>query len=110
MLDTKKQGGQTITYLAWPTIADVLDKYAIGWAWTIETSFSRDRIFVIGKLSIPCAEGEISRSATGTETLKREKNGEECEHAFGDPSSNAEAMALRRCAAKFGLGRYLWKK
>ncbi|WP_228016134.1 hypothetical protein [Synechocystis salina] len=28
----------------------------------------------------------------------------------GDPSSNAEAMALRRCCAKFGLGRDLWRK
>ena len=116
LLDEKKVQGQTIVYLSWPTIADILDKYAPGWGWDIETSFSPDRIFVMGRLSIPTADGVVTRSATGTETLKREKLDRstgtitECEHAFGDPSSNAESMALRRCAAKFGLGRYLWKK
>jgi len=29
---------------------------------------------------------------------------------YGDPSSNAEAMALKRAAAKFGLGLYLYLK
>jgi hypothetical protein len=29
---------------------------------------------------------------------------------YGDPSSNAEAMALKRAAAKFGLGLYLYQK
>jgi hypothetical protein len=29
---------------------------------------------------------------------------------YGDPSSNAEAMALKRAASKFGLGLYLYQK
>jgi hypothetical protein len=29
---------------------------------------------------------------------------------YGDPSSKAEAMALKRAAAKFGLGLYLYQK
>jgi hypothetical protein len=29
---------------------------------------------------------------------------------YGDPSSNAEGMALKRAAAKFGLGLYLYHK
>lgn len=116
MLDSKSVQGTTIVYLSWPTIADILDKYCPGWNWEIETTFSPDRIFVLGRLAIPTADGVVTRSATGTETLKREKHDrktgaiELCEHAYGDPSSNAESMALRRCAAKFGLGRYLWKK
>ncbi|AIE76191.1 hypothetical protein D082_50290 (plasmid) [Synechocystis sp. PCC 6714] len=28
----------------------------------------------------------------------------------GDRLSNAEVMALRKCCAKFGLGRDLWRK
>jgi hypothetical protein len=50
----------------------------------------------------------------GTELLKREvtdrETGEvtEAEIAYGDPSSNAESMALRRAASKFGLARYLY--
>ncbi|WLT40311.1 hypothetical protein NON20_24525 (plasmid) [Synechocystis sp. B12] len=38
----------------------------------------------------------MTRQATGTEDI-------DC-NSYGDPSSNAEAMALRRCCAKFGLG------
>jgi hypothetical protein len=117
LLDTKKQGSTIIYYLSWTTIADILDKYAPGWHWEIESSaVTSDRIFLTGRLSIVTADGVITRSSTGTETLKREKVDREtgeteiCEHAYGDPSSNAEAMALRRCAAKFGLGRYLWKQ
>jgi hypothetical protein len=48
------------------------------------------------RISIPCIEGIISREATGTEDEELK--------GYGDPSSNAEAMALKRAAAKFGLG------
>jgi hypothetical protein len=32
------------------------------------------------------------------------------ELAYGDPSSNAESMAFRRAAARFGLGLYLYRR
>ncbi len=35
---------------------------------------------------------------------------ETVELAYGDPSSNAESMAFRRAAAKFGLGLYFYSK
>ncbi|QYO62305.1 hypothetical protein [Leptolyngbya sp. 7M] len=35
---------------------------------------------------------------------------DEVELAYGDPSSNAESMAFRRAAARFGLGLYLYSK
>jgi hypothetical protein len=53
-------------------------------------------------LSFPCAKGVIYREATRTE--------DEELRGFGDQSSNAEAMALKRAAAKFGLGLYLYHK
>ena len=73
---------------------------------------SSDRIFLTGRLTIPTAEGNVYREATGTEELKRtdRETGEPIELAYGDPSSNAESMALRRAAAKFGLGLYLYNK
>jgi hypothetical protein len=40
--------------------------------------------------------------ATGSEKLN-------C-NSFGDPSSNSEAMALKRSASKFGLARSLYEK
>lgn len=73
---------------------------------------SRDRLFLTGRLTIPTAEGNIYREATGTEELKRtdKETGDSLELAYSDPSSNAESMALRRAAAKFGLGLYLYDK
>jgi hypothetical protein len=50
-------------------------------------------------------EGWVYREATGTE-----EEPDDDQQMYGDPSSNAESMALRRAAAKFGLGLYLYNK
>jgi hypothetical protein len=104
-------------YLPWYTVNKILDKYSPGWTWEIkETLISRDRLFVVGRLTLTTSEGNIYREATGTEELKRlayDKKLEqytEKEIAYGDPSSNAESMAFRRCAARFGLGLYLYER
>ncbi len=55
---------------------------------------------MIVRLSIPCLEGIVYREATGQE--------DETHETYGDSSSNAESMALRRASAKFGLGLYLY--
>ncbi|AIE76307.1 hypothetical protein [Synechocystis sp. PCC 6714] len=61
-----------------------------------------DRLTLTGSLTIHGDDRSLTRQATGTEDI-------DC-NSYGDPSSNAEAMALRRCCAKFGLGRDLWRK
>ena len=110
LLSTRRQGGKEIPYLAWHTVSKILDKYAPGWSWEIvRMGMTSDRIFVVGRLTIPTSDGHICREATGTELLKRyDDEGELTELAYGDPSSNAESMAFRRAAAKFGLGLYLY--
>jgi hypothetical protein len=104
-------------YLPWYIVNQVLDKYCPGWTWEIkDTQTSRDRIFIVGRLTIPTSEGNVYRESGGTEELKRQaydnKIGKyiEKEIAYGDPLSNAESMAFRRCAARFGLGLYLYQK
>jgi hypothetical protein len=52
--------------------------------------------------SVPHAEGVIWREATGYEPLPVK--------GYGDPTSTAESMALRRAAAKIGLCLYLYGK
>ncbi|MEL7054277.1 MAG: DUF1071 domain-containing protein [Cyanobacteria bacterium J06588_5] len=112
MLSTRVQQGKRIDYISWHTAIKILNKYCPGWTWEIRNmGQSSDRIFLTGRLTIPTAEGNIYREATGTEELKRlDKHGQLVELAYGDPSSNAESMALRRAAAKFGLGLYLYSK
>jgi hypothetical protein len=103
MLATKTLKGKEITYLPWYRAARMLDYYAPGWQYEIrDIKPVGAQCVIIVRLSIPAAEGTFYREATGIE--------EENVSGYGDPTSNAESMALRRAAAKFGLGRYLYEK
>lgn len=105
LISTKKIGSSKIEFISWIDICNLLDKrLGFGsWFWEIlEIKTTSDRLILVGKLTIIGDDRKMSQMATGTEILK-------CSN-YGDPSSNAEAMALRRCCAKFGLARYLWRK
>jgi hypothetical protein len=123
-ISRKKVGSSELDYIAWFDYCDLLDeRCGLGkWQWEITNVMTSEnnkmiegklipdnRLFITGKLTIfgDDANGTlrartISQMATGTEILN-------CS-SYGDPSSNAEAMALRRCCAKFGLARELWRK
>lgn len=102
-LAQRKQGGATLTYLPWYTCCKLLDRCAPGWDYSItQIHTTADRIFITARITIRASEGDFGREASGTELLN-------C-GSYGDPSSNCESMALRRCAAKFGLGLYLYDR
>lgn len=102
-LRTRKQGGKTINYISWYDAVKYLDHYAPGWCYEIRRVDSiAGKLILTIRLSIPCQEGIIYREATGQE--------DETQDSYGDSSSNAESMALRRAAAKFGLGLSLYEK
>ncbi len=101
----KSRSGQTanLTYIEWHTAVRILDKYAPGWSYEIRSVTPvGSSVVVVARISIPCAEGIVYREATGIE--------DEDLSGYGDPASNAEAMALKRAASKFGLGLYLYRK
>lgn len=103
LLKTKTLKGNAITYIEWHTAVRILDKHAPGWNYEVRSvSGIGDNLVVIARISIPCAEGIVYREATGIE--------DDDSSGYGDSASNAEAMALKRCAAKFGLGLYLYRK
>lgn len=111
----KQQGRQTIDYLAWYTVREILDAYAPGWnsyvrkIQEVTTVIGRSEelksvkawVMVYG-ITIPCAEGLMRRESTG---LEREN-----EPIYGDTMTNAEATGFKRCAAKFGIGADLYEK
>lgn len=102
-LGQKKAGGNSITYLPWYNAIRYLDGYAPGWCYRIVSVSQVGQLCaVVAEISIPTSDGVVVRQATGCED--DDKSG------FGDPTSNAESMALRRAAAKFGLGLYLYDK
>lgn len=102
-LESRKQGGKNLTFIPWHRAVRYLDYYAPGWNYEVRNIFHLGgRVALVVRISIPCAEGVVYREATGQE--------EEDTSSYGDPTSNAESMALRRAAAKFGLGLYLYDK
>ena len=103
-VQNRKAGTKTtLTYIPWHYAIKYLDYYAPGWSYEVRAITPIVGAVVLTvRISIPCAEGVVWREATGIE--------EEDVSSFGDPASNAESMALRRAAAKFGLGLYLYDK
>jgi hypothetical protein len=102
-LRTRKQGGHDLVYLEWLTAVKYLDLFAPGWSYHVESvQLVGPLVTVIASISIPCAEGVVTRQATGCEEVEA--------RGHGDVVSNAEAMALKRAASKFGLGLYLYQK
>jgi hypothetical protein len=100
-LRKRRQGGKEILYLAWHDAVKYLDHYAPGWCYEVRSIDSiAGKLILTIRLSIPSLEGIIYREATGQEDEDKEN--------YGDSSSNAESMALRRAAAKFGLGLSLY--
>jgi hypothetical protein len=100
---TKTVKGSVITFIHWQTAVRVLDTYAPGWQGEIrEVAHLAGHVMIIYRLSIPCREGVVWREATGCE--------EEALKGYGDTFSNAEAMAFKRAAAKFGVALDLYDK
>src|SRR5215510_7333557 len=96
-LKTRRQGGAELTYIEWHTAVKYLDFHAPGWSYSVRgVQLVGNLVTVIASISIPCLEGVITREATGCEEADSK--------GYGDSVSNAEAMALKRAAAKFGLG------
>lgn len=113
---TRQQQGQTLSYLHWWDVRLLLDTYAPGWHGEIVEVQESDRevpdrqgtvstlhtCTVRYRLTIPCAEGQVSREALGRE--------EAAIVQYGDHTSNASAMAMTRAAAMFGVGVWLREK
>lgn len=101
LLRSKTVGGRKIQFLPWYTAVKFLDLYAPGWNYEIRhIAGIGGKVIIVSRISIPCAEGVIYREATGQE--------DETVESWGDSSSNAESMSLRRACSKFGLGLYLY--
>ena len=92
--------GNRIDFVSWYDLNRLMDFYCPGWEFSLNTSFDGSKVCVIGSLTIKAYEGDFTRSATGNENSDLD--------TYGDPYSNAEAQAFRRCCARWGLGLHLW--
>jgi hypothetical protein len=98
----RKQGNALIDYISWYDAVKLMDYYAPGWKYEVRLEQYGEQFYVIARVTLVCSDGEFSREAIGCEDLEGVK--------YGDTSSNAESMALRRAFAKFGLALHLYQK
>lgn len=99
----KKMQGSPISYIHWQTAVRLLDTYAPGWYGQVtRLDHLAGHVVIVYRLTIPCLEGDVWREATGCEV--------EGHKGYGDVFSNAEAMAFKRAAAKFGVALDLYDK
>jgi hypothetical protein len=102
-LKQRRQGGSELTYIEWHCAVKYLDLFAPAWSYAIKSvALVGNLVVVVASISIPAAEGVITREATGCEEIDA--------RGYGDACSNAEAMALKRAASKFGLALHLYQK
>lgn len=99
---TKKGGSYSADFVHHATICDLLDYHAPGWAWNVCLFDTAGKLYVVGTLTLVGTDGTQARDGIG--------NADDDLDGYGDPSSNAEAQALRRAAMAHGLGRALWRK
>ena len=88
-LRTPRQGGTELTYIEWHTAVKYLDLFAPGWSYAVKSvALVGNLVTVIASISIPCAEGIVTREATGCEEVDA--------RGYGDAVSNSEAkLAVR---------------
>ncbi len=101
-LSWKSLKGERIIYLEWHICNQILDYITPGWQIEIRENQISNRAVVTAKLSLLCDEGIFSRESTGSDDVDDE--------FFGGFMPDAESQAMRRAAARFGLGLYLYDK
>lgn len=100
-LEVKQKGGKDIFFISWHNATKLLDHYAPGWQFEVkEIQNVAGQIVYTVRIGISSLEGVIWREATGNEEEEKEQ--------YGGAFVASESQALRRAAAKFGLGRDLY--
>ena len=97
----KKTGKTTnLKFASWYDIIRILEARAPGFEYDCSPHFDNGKTVVKATITIHGEDGSLSRSALGIADSGIEN--------WGDATSNASSMALRRAAAEFGLGLHLY--
>lgn len=100
---TGARNAQQLTYCPWHRVQRILNHYTGGFcSYAVrERTVTDEHILMTVRITIHAKEGDFVRDGTGLERLDVS--------SYGDPQSNAESMAFRRAAARFGLGLHLYE-
>lgn len=103
-IQLKDTGKFKARFIPHTTVRDLLDYCAPGWWSETRIEGIGGKVYVTVRLTIMGSDQSCSREGIGNE------DDDLGDKDWGDPSSNAHAMVLRRAAMEFGLGRSLWGK
>lgn len=94
---------QKLTYCPWYRVQRILNYYTRGFcSYEVrDRTITTEHVMMTVRITIYAQEGVFYRDGTGLEDLDVS--------SYGDPQSNAESMAFRRAAARFGLGLHLYE-
>ena len=97
--------GREVTFVPHYIVAALLDAVVPGWQSEIVRMDTHDGALRITlRLQLPTSDyGLVTR-----EDIGEADEWEESPDQYGNPVANAKAAALRRAAAQFGVGRYLY--
>jgi len=111
-LKSKKRKNATLRFCPWYRVNKILDDVTGGrWHYEIvDKTITTNIVSVTVRITIVIGGTTIYREGTGIEPLDIEAFCDPTSYSYGDPQSNAESMAFRRAAARFGLGLHLYEK
>jgi len=100
---TGARNAQMLTYCPWHRVQRILNHYTGGFcSYEVrERTVTDQHVLMTVRITIHAQDGDFVRDGTGLERLDVS--------SYGDPQSNAESMAFRRAAARFGLGLHLYE-
>lgn len=100
VVKSKTLKGNKIRFVPWYNYVKMLNYYAPGWESESEIRQCGEKTTVTPKLTIHAEECSVTRTGVGIENTDLDK--------FGDAVSNANAQALRKACAFFGMAIELW--
>jgi len=105
-------GGKKLSYVEHAWVTSTLNQ-AFGWAWSwdiVEWRLMPEdfpvEVFVLGKLTIHTARGDLVKSQFGSSAIKRNRAGEPL--SIGDDLKAASSDALKKTASLLGLALDLY--
>jgi hypothetical protein len=109
LLKSFRKAGQMLTYIHWLTAQKFMSLYAPGWSKrVVSVSNVGDGAVVVVEVTVPTAEGPVTRGNVGYKAHKTGAEGKDT--GFGGAALVAERQAEKRAFADFGLARSLYEK
>jgi len=96
-----QKGNTELSYYSWACLCKCMHHRAPGWSFELrEVKVLADQVVVVGRLTIPCADGQLTYDAVSSEALDS--------GGFAPIFESVASSCFRRACALANLGLNLW--